>query len=201
MNGNRWITNEILTSGLKPDIIDNVNKNVWELKPSTWNPFSAGGRSYPNYKKAKAQLENYVEKMNNGETALGGTFSKGGTVFESPVPQGPLLLRLPSADGQYMFTYYVTNTATGIVYYEYSKIPRGKDKPGIPIANAKPDEKSDDNGVKEPGKVIPMPVQKVEVDPEEVGKVAATAITAYVVFRIIRFVITIECGGCGAWAF
>lgn len=197
----RWVTNEIFPNApnLKPDIIDNSNKNVWELKPESWDPSTPGNKSYPNYLKAKTQIDNYVNEMNKGNTNLIGVFKKGGNITDSPVPSGPLPpLKLPSADGKYEFTYYVTNPASGIVYYKATEVrPRTPSDP-LPPAGVKTDSKPNQDQ-KPTGKVVPMP--KIKVDSRDAAKVAATATTVYIIFRIIRFAITIECGGCGAWAF
>jgi RHS repeat-associated protein len=188
----RWITNETLPSSrLKPDFIDNVNKNVWELKPDTWDPTTPGNKSYPNYKKAKAQLENYVEKMNSGDTNLFGIFEKGGTYSDAPLPGMPLT----SADGKYEFTYYITNPSSGIIYYKVQEKTKRPTEPPPPAAINTDSKSNKDQKPNDGAKVIQMP-KKVDVTDG-----VKVAVTVYIIGRIIRGLVTWECLGCGAWAF
>lgn len=113
-----WLTQVILHSGLKPDIIDDVNKTVWELKPQSWK----ASNSYRNYVRAKAQLRNYVAEVNvagSKTNELIGPYRAGGTVFQQPVMNGTTLF---SADGRYKFVYSIVNPESGIIFYESFKI-------------------------------------------------------------------------------
>jgi hypothetical protein len=100
----RWVTNSSLPSGKRPDVVDELNKRVWELKPITWKEYNA-------YKNGKAisQILDYVAELN---VTRGGGYSAGGNAYETPMVSPQL-----SADGRYIFTYFVPNPQSGIIYY------------------------------------------------------------------------------------
>lgn len=103
----RWNVSHVLPSGRKPDVIDHVNNNIWELKPASW------GSGYKN-RRAKSQLGNYVTEANKDPKLLG-TYSSGGLDFEKPVVEGT---RMTYAG--YNFVFSTPDPASGIIYYETS---------------------------------------------------------------------------------
>jgi hypothetical protein len=114
----RWVTNEVLQSGRKPDVLDNLNKKVWELKPLSWQPPATG-----NYNKAITQISRYVDEL-NATSVNGGGYSAGGSIFEVPIVSPQI-----SRDGKYIFIYFSPNPSSGIIYYRAVTLPEKEPQP------------------------------------------------------------------------
>lgn len=126
LRGQIYFTEEFLidiNTGLtyRPDLIDNYNKNVWELKPETFDPRSRKGK-YSNYVSAKKQIDFYVNLLNKGGAKdfqlKVGHYSVGGLFVEAPIPSIGLKLNGTVNGKQYTFTYYIRNPESGIIFYK-----------------------------------------------------------------------------------
>ncbi|WPQ63704.1 hypothetical protein SIO70_02370 [Chitinophaga sancti] len=113
-----WYTSLTLPSGKKPDVVNGLLNQVWELKPTSYDPWK---NKYAKYLKAKSQIEAYVAELNLGTSFLGGgTFRKGtDKAWGIPINNGR---QLWSRDGSYVFTYYIDNPTTGLIYYNARKV-------------------------------------------------------------------------------
>ena len=119
----KWVTNSALPSGKRPDVIDEVNKKVWELKPATWQAYAKGKNN-----KAISQIDDYVNELN---ATRGGGYSAGGNIYQTPIiaPQ-------VSADGKYVFTYFVPDPSSGIIYYNtLERRPNNNEAEGSKVNN------------------------------------------------------------------
>lgn len=103
-------TLENLFNRNRPDVVNTLNENVWELKP-------ASCKVNPGNRDAKKQLQNYVNTANQNGSGL---WSVGSSNDLIPTP----VVRYGSYGGNnYEITYYPdTNSSSGLIYYDLKNL-------------------------------------------------------------------------------
>lgn len=180
-------TTAVLQNNKRPDVIDETNNIVWELKPKSWMPLE---NTKAKFNKATKQTDGYFDQLNMERPEV---FTKGsGNPVDAPsfyVPQ--------ASDGNYIYTYFCPDPSIGIVYYEAKKIEK-PDSPGLPVAGQKDIKKPDSkispnqkpvlqlvpyNSIRRSAYDTPIP----NVDPETVKKGAQVATSALLIAIIIEY--------------
>jgi hypothetical protein len=178
----KWVTNTALESGKRPDVIDEVNKKVWELKPASNQPYNTSKN-----KLALTQINNYVDELN---ATRGGGYSAGGTIYQVPIvaPQR-------SADGKYIFIYFVADPKSGILYYTTTKLEPDESPKQPPIVIAKPNSKTVDKAEPIQAPVVQMSPKAIETR-EKASKAAIVGISVgYIIWKIIAVGLTVGSEG------